>query len=156
MECSLCSHVSLHWSIRLSSLVHVMQLRRLPTQGQAARRVWGRSKGGGLFVCVHVYEPMCVNGLDMCVQTCELCYCVYTFMRGFAIENPFLYKNRITFLRQKCWVSTMMVRSFRRRFSEIGARNLLIVLGDDRRGNAWTALRFLFQPLDPLSLPMHI
>lgn len=38
----------------------------------------------------------------------------------------------------------MMALSFKGRFSEIGARNLLMVVGGDRRGNAQTTLCFLF------------
>lgn len=122
----------------------------LKSQYLVARRLWDRSKGGGRGVCV------CVSWTCVCisVETWIVFLWENTFARYFASEGPFLYKNRIAFLRQICWVSGRTALSFRRSFPEIGARNLLMVLGD-RRGDAQATLRFAFQSLWILSLPAY-
>lgn len=57
------------------------------------QEVVGHTERWWSFVCP------CVKGL---VDVGELCACVNTFARCFASEGPFLFKNRIAFLKQKC------------------------------------------------------
>lgn len=148
MPCNLCSQGSLHDKCIFFFPCTCSESTTLKLQCLVPRRLWDRSKGGGRGVCVWWgvgWTCVCIS-----VEIWAVFLWENTFARCFASEGPFLYENRIAFLRQMCWVSGRTALSFRRSFPEIGARNLLMVLGD-RRGDAQAMLCFAFQSLWILS-----
>lgn len=135
-------------------LVHLTKLQCL---------LWCRNKGGGggrcVCVCVYLWVCMC-EWLDMCdvcvsLWKCELCSSVNIFARCCESENPFLYKNRIVFLRQKYWVSRRMALSFRRSFQKLEQETCSWyweIEGEMHRPTVFC----ISTSVDPLALPMHI
>lgn len=132
--------LSLHNGMRCPCLLWILTVW---TPG--VKRLGCKTKGRGALDVNGSAGLVCLPG-----QVWTVGSYVNTFTTCFASEGPFLFKDKIAFLKQKCWVSRRMALSFRRSLPEIGARSLLMVLRGGKE-DAQTMLCFAFQSLQILA-----